>query len=292
MTNETETLTPDPVEEKALAPKQKSDAELVRMTSSGIMVENLNDLLRFADTIVRDGAAPKGWGSGQVAIAVQAGLERGLGLLGGLTQGVVINGVFSWRGQAAVALIQTSGVCKPGTLRFGCDGDGDELVGYAEGHRVGYASRDRREFSVKDARLANLWDKSGPWQSYPKRMLAWRALGMLARDIFPDVLGGFALAEEQVDFDKGDRKRSTSPDVRPELSPPPSADPLMDAIAGKPDVVEAELVPDVPAPPTEAEQPSLLDPEDTCDHGIVLSESCVDCSDQEAALADEKAETQ
>ena len=290
MTEETQTITPDAIDKpkEIAAPKEKVNAAaMVPVTSGGIAIRNLDELMKFSRMLVADGAAPKRWSAGQVAIAIQSGLQVGLGLLGGIQQGAVINGIFSWRGQAAVALIQNSGKCKPGSLEFGCRGEGDEGVGYARAWRVGYSAPAERTFSVNDARRAGLWGKDGPWQEYPDRQLAWRAVGFLARDVFPDVLGGFPLAEEAVDFEK---EAPPARGARPELPPPTSPDPLMAAIAGKSEVVEAELVPEVPAPPTEAEQPSL-EPEDKCEHGVVLSVTCVDCSDQEAAIADERAST-
>jgi hypothetical protein len=283
MSEQTTTMTPDPIE----APEEKKNpASMVPVTSGGIAISNLNDLMRFAAVLVKDGAVPKGWNVGQAAVAIQSGLQVGLGLLGGLQQGAVINGIFSWRGQAAVALIQNSGKCKPGSLRFGCRGEGDQRVGFAVAHRVGYEQPEERTFSVKDARLAGLWTKSGAWHDYPERQLAWRAVGFLARDVFPDVLGGFPLAEEAVDFQENEKKPERSAGPRPELPPPASPDPLMDAIAGKIDpgleisaeVVEAELVPEATeeeAAP-EPEQQELI-VEDRCSHGKVLSEECPDC---------------
>ena len=307
----TEMLTPDPIE----VPGKPTSADMVAVTSGGIEIQNLDELMKFSRMLVADGAAPKNWSAGQVAIAIQSGLQVGLGLLGGIQQGAVINGIFSWRGQAAVALIQNSGKCKRGSLEFGCRGEGDQRVGYARAWRVGYAAPVERTFSVSDARRAGLWTKSGPWHDYPDRQLAWRAVGFLARDIFPDVLGGFPLAEEAVDFEELEPQRSEE-GARPELLSPPAHDPLMDAIEGKVvapknpigenaddlsvettgqsdggTVVEAELVPEVTASPTEAEQPSLLEPEDKCRHGLVLSVQCVDCDDEEAAIAAEKAES-
>lgn len=206
-------------------PKAPGAAALVAIGERGIMLRSLDDLLRFARMAVEGGAAPKGMSAGAAALAVQAGLERGLGPLGGLQNAVVINGVLSWRGQGAAALIQNSGVCRPGTLRFGSEGEGEQLKGFATAHRSSYPQPDRREFSVKDARQAGLWGKDGPWKQYPGRMLAWRALGLLARDVFPDVLGGFPLAEEVEDF--GAPAPMAGRVERAALPAPASPDPLM-----------------------------------------------------------------
>ncbi len=275
-----------PVEPEGIATTENSKlavntASMVPVTAGGILIRNLDELLGFAARLVKDGAAPKKWTVGQVIIAIQAGQQVGLGLLGGLQQGAVINGIFSWRGQAAVALIQNSPKCRPGTLDFGCRGGGDLKEGWARAWRVGYPSPSERTFSVSDARRAGLWTKEGPWHDYPDGQLGWRAVGLLARTVFPDVLGGFPLAEEAVDFDE---KPKLSP-ARPEL-PPPTHDPLMDAIAGKPDAdtsdtdntdreaVEAELVPDGPVD---------TNPGNACEHGVLVGDECAECDVKETA---------
>jgi hypothetical protein len=210
-------------------PPAKNAAALVAIGDRGVQLSTLEDLLRFGRLAVEAGVAPRGMSAAGAAMAIQAGLERGLGPLGGLQQCVVINGVLSWRGQGAAALIQNSPACKPGTLRFWTEGDNDEMKGVAVAHRVGYAEADRREFSVKDARQAGLWGKDGPWKQYPRRQLAWRALGFLARDIFPDVLGGFPLAEEAQDFEA---PAVQTPAERAAMLPPPKPDPLMAMLGG------------------------------------------------------------
>ena len=252
-----ETVPPPPV---------KGAAALVAIGDRGIMLRSMEDLLRFARLAVEGGAAPKGMSAGAAAMAVQAGLERGLGPLGGLQQCLVINGVLSWRGQGAAALIQNSAVCRPGTLRFWTEGEGEEMVGVAVAHRVGYQEPDRREFSVKDARQAHLWGKAGPWQEYPRRQLAWRALGFLARDVFPDVLGGFQLAEEVADFEAAP---PTSPATRAAMLPPPSApDPLMESLglatskaSDTEKITVADAAPEEPSQdPAQAVEPAVDEP--------------------------------
>lgn len=216
-------------------PPARNAAALVEIGERGVMLRNLDDLIRFARLAVQSGAAPKSMTEGAAAMAIQAGLERGLGPLGGLQQAVVINGILSWRGQAAAALIRNSPACKPGTLRFWVEGEGDLRKGVAVAWRVDYAEADRREFAVADARLAGLWGKEGPWRTYPGRQLMWRALGFLARDVFSDVLGGFPLAEEAQDFE-GSPASSPMPAARAAMLPPPVPDPLFDALSGAPPV--------------------------------------------------------
>lgn len=252
---ETAIATKEQIEAAAVPEPKRGAAALVAMGDRGVMLRSLDDLLRFANMTVLAGLAPKGMNAQGAALAIQAGMERGLGALGGLQALVPINGNLSWRGQAAYALIQNSGACRPGTLRVWTEGEGEQAVGIAVGHRVGYSEPERREFAVADAKRAGLWGRGGPWTQYPKRMLAWRALGFLARDVFPDVLGGFPLAEEAEDYEHEPRRGET-PATRVEagLAPPAAHDPLLDVIAGKTpapvievDVKTGEIVSDPPA---------------------------------------------
>jgi hypothetical protein len=73
-------------------------------------------------------------------------------------------------------------------------------------------------FSKEDAQKAGLWGKSGPWTSYPKRMLAMRARGFALRSQFADALAGLITREEAEDM-------PAAPDyVAPTAIQPPVAD--------------------------------------------------------------------
>ena len=262
---------------------------------SGIMLQTLQDLLDFSAMLVKEGAAPKGMTKGSAAIAIQAGLERGLGPLGGLQLGMVINGRFSWGGQGAAALIRRSGLCRKGTLKFWCEGEGKERKGVAVAHHVDYDEPKRSEFTVSDAVTAGLWpDKDtaekSPWVRHPNRMLMWRAFGFLARDDYSDVLGGFPIAQEAVDYVDADEITIQPPPplgAQPTDAPAPTAtDPLMGEILGKPETETVETVETVEPKPLEAKpEPEPNVDADLCPHGKA-AETCPRCEaeDQQAIL--------
>lgn len=50
-------------------------------------------------------------------------------------------------------------------------------------------------FTLDDAKKAGLLTK-GPWQTWPKQMLRWRAVSQMAMALFPDVMMGAYFAEE------------------------------------------------------------------------------------------------
>jgi len=189
-----EIVVQSPSEVKAVATRAQS----VALGRRGIELENLQDLMNFARTAVKNNVAPRGMNEGQAALAIQAGLERGMGLMGGLQACVVVNGVLSWRGWAALGFIQNSGLVVPGSFKSYCEGSVDEGTarGVCVAQRKGYAQSFVRTFSIDDAKKAGLWKKDGPWQTRPTNMLEWRAVGDMARFHFPEPLGGVPIAED------------------------------------------------------------------------------------------------
>lgn len=57
-----------------------------------------------------------------------------------------------------------------------------------------------RTFSVEDAKRAGLYNRKGPWMTYPQRMLQMRARSWAIRDSFADVLKGIQTREEVEDM--------------------------------------------------------------------------------------------
>ncbi len=222
-------------EDKPQTALQKASAErraMVPMGERGIALQNLDDLMKFAE-LACETVGQKGMTKGQAAIAIQAGLERGLGNLGGLQAAVVINNVLSWRGWAVVGFIQNSGVCVPGSFKSWVEGTGDERAGYCTARRVGYAEPFLRKFSVRDAKVARLWSKGGPWESRPDNMLEWRAIGDMGRFHFGDVMGNLPIAEdvEAGGYGPPEAVRELPAEQRP-APPSPVRDPILAGLVG------------------------------------------------------------
>ncbi len=213
---------------------QKASAErraMVPVGERGIALQNLDDLMKFAGMAVEE-LGQKGMTKGQAAIAIQAGLERGLGVLGGLQAAVVINNVLSWRGWAAVGFIQRSTVIVPGSFKSWVEGTGDDRAGYCVAQRKGYAEPFLRKFSVKDAKVAKLWTKGGPWESRSDNMLEWRAIGDMSRFHFGDVMGNLPIAEdvEAGGYEPPATARELPAERRP-APPSPVRDPILAELA-------------------------------------------------------------
>jgi hypothetical protein len=174
-------------------------------------------------------------------------------------------------------------------------GEGDERKGVCVAHRIGYQEPDRKEFSVKDAKRANLWAKAGPWQEYPDGQLEWRAVGIMGKRVFSDVLGGFPIDVEAGDYTVLELTRTPEGTKPPELPQPSTPDPLFDAIAkagvapapSEEKIIDAEVVTvtdatvaEVKVFETEASPPypQKWYREERCEHGTVTGDFCRECS--------------
>lgn len=185
----------------------------------GIVPETFDDLWRMAKSAATSGFAPRGMTRPeQCFVAMQTGMEAGLTPMQSLRSMAVINGVPSWKGEAALALVYASG--KLDTMRDEITGEGDSLKCSVYMRRI-EGQEIRRDFSLADAKRAGLLNrKDSPWVAYPKRMVFWRAMGFALKDLFGDVLMGLAVAEEVQEWTPRRRERT-------ELEAPAVDDPLL-----------------------------------------------------------------
>lgn len=161
--------------------------------------QSMTELLAFAQVAAKSSMMPRDYlGKPEnIVIAVQMGSELGLAPMQAIQNIAVINGKPSVYGDAMLGLVLQSPLCEDVQERT--EGDGDKLTAICVAKRAGKKPVER-SFSVDDAKKANLWGKSGPWQQYPQRMLQMRARGFALRDAFADVLRGLISAEEASDI--------------------------------------------------------------------------------------------
>lgn len=114
-----------------------------------------------------------------------------------LTGYAVINGKPSAYGDLLLALARRSPEFRD--IEETMEGRADGRVAQCVVKRRGQTPCVRR-FSVEDAKHAGLWNKTGPWQQYPQRMLQMRARSWALRDSFADALCGLIGAEEAMDM--------------------------------------------------------------------------------------------
>ncbi|NPA64472.1 MAG: recombinase RecT [Epsilonproteobacteria bacterium] len=171
--------------------------ELVKFGPSwGLFPQNLKEAMEFAELLSKSSLIPKHFHGrpGDILVAIEWGLEVGLKPMQALNNIAVINGRPSIWGDAALALVRSSGLLEYIDERI----EGDTAVCRIK--RKGEPET-IRTFSMEDAERAGLLKKPGPWQQYPKRMLQMRARAWALRDVFPDVLSGIAIAEEAGDIE-------------------------------------------------------------------------------------------
>jgi hypothetical protein len=254
--------------------------QLTTTNRQGFAPATMGEAMEFSKMLAESSMVPRAYqGKPQdIMVCVQWGYELGLAPMQALQNIAVINGKPSVYGDAMMALVQASPVCE------GID-EHIENEGTPNPVAVCIAKRKGRNpviarFSVEDAKRAGLWNKQGPWQAYPKRMLQMRARGFALRDAFPDVLKGLITAEEAADYPDEAKPREK------DVTPAKPANPL-DAIAPPPiDVapVVAEFPPfndDIPLPsepppePIEIELIHVDSPNDSAESAEQVAELVV-----------------
>lgn len=168
--------------------------------AQGVQLASLEEAYRFANAICASGFAPKGMEKPEaVLVAIQLGAEIGLTPMAALQNTAVINGRPAIYGDAALALVRSSGLLESYKEEeigeAGSDGHGYRVTAVRKGNQAAVET-----FTVADAKRAKLWGKAGPWSDYPKRMLRFRARGYVLRDLFGDILKGLRTVEEARDI--------------------------------------------------------------------------------------------
>jgi len=173
------------------------------------MPDSMDGIHRLAKGAWNAGVIPTAKTEQQAFILLAAGFEAGLGFTATCKNVMLVNNKPALWGDAALALVRRSELC--GGVSEDSAGTGDEYTArctvirlYRDYSRASMGNPETisRTFSVADAKKAGLWGKSGPWSSYPKRMLAMRARAFALRDAFPDLLMGLGVVEEQDGFEK------------------------------------------------------------------------------------------
>ena len=175
-------------------------AELATITPQrtqpmGITPANLGEAMEMAKLMAGSSIVPKDYqgNPGNVLVAIQWGAEIGLPPLQAMQNIAVINGRPAIWGDAALAIVRSSGALE--YIRETQSADSATCIVKRRGE-----PEESRTFSMEDAKRAGLSGKQGPWTQYPRRMMQMRARSWAIRDVFPDVLRGCHIAEEAQDM--------------------------------------------------------------------------------------------
>ena len=178
--------------------EEKQAKPPIPVGGKGLQLRTLEDMYRFAQYVASSGLAPKGMERPEaILVALEYGAEIGLRPVQALQNVAVINGRPSIWGDAMLSLCMTSPAWDASKFQEYWEGipGADDYRAVCQVARKGCPPV-VREFSIFKAKRAGLWGKTGPWQTYPERMLQMRARAWALRDAFADVLKGCLAAEE------------------------------------------------------------------------------------------------
>lgn len=217
--------------------------------SFSLTPRNLTEAMEYAKLIASSGICPTNYQGkpGDVLVAVQYGLELGLPPMQAVQSVAVINGKPSVYGDALLAVVQRSGLLES-IEEFDASKAFTEKRGWCKVKRKGDPVPNEASFTWKDAELAKLIGKQGPWSMYPGRMLQMRARGFALRDKFADVLKGAITVEEAQDYEVVATQTGTSGE-RVDIMRPKRASATATAKPVQEPLVVVEAPPAEPTPP-------------------------------------------
>lgn len=214
---------------------------------------------RIANVVVLAGMAPRSLDTVEkVMVAIMHGMEVGLTPMNALQAIAVINGRPSIYGDGAIGLVRASGLCEWIEESYIGTENTDGYTAICLTKRKGDPKPVKGEFSIGDAKTAGLWTKRGrsgeptPWQTYPKRMLKFRARWAL-RDAYADVLKGLHLREEMEDLARMQMIEASDhqPQQQRRLAPSPPTDEVKTEETTTTEIAETTTERRAPAPPEE-----------------------------------------
>lgn len=187
--------------------KEKFVIPLKKMESlNNIEIYTTEKLLEISEIYAKSNLAPSHLKTKEaIFIAMKWAQELNMSPILGIRDIFVIDNIPTLRTEAAIALVENSGISENIELSFEGNPYDDDYTAVCLVKRKG-RKQHTSTFSVKDAKTAMLWGKKTvngkptAWCTYPKRMLMYRAASFALRDIYPDVLRGASIYEEVLDY--------------------------------------------------------------------------------------------
>jgi hypothetical protein len=160
---------------------------------------------KIAETFAKSELVPKDYRNkpDNAFIAMAMGYQLGFSVEQSLQNIAVINGRPCVWGDALMALILSHNQLEYVKEQLLSDSNGKVYSALCVIKRKGHDEH-AVEFSLDDAKKANLLGKPGPWTQYPNRMMQLRARGFAIRDKFADALMGIQMVEEVQDYIEGE----------------------------------------------------------------------------------------
>ncbi len=189
--------------------KEEKAMTIRRPGQDALMPRSFSEIHEFASAVHQSEMCPKGWNEATCIVAIIHGLEVGMKPMQAIQGVAVINNKPTVYGDALAALARQHPDFEWMKEDFEGTYDEPDFAAWCTVKRKGDEPR-TVYFSIADATQAGKWDSSGPWKSYPKRMLQMRARSWAIRDMFPDALMGMYSAEEAQDIPEDGPKDITS----------------------------------------------------------------------------------
>jgi hypothetical protein len=221
------------------APAPPKANAMVRL-GGGVLFQTVAEVWMVAEGLHRGGAGPKGSTVGTIAASILKGQSLGLDAVTSMSNVTVTNGRVGIMGDLALGLLRRTGLINPklgGYWREEFIGESEERSCRISACRHDTGEEATRSFSVADARRAGLVNKKTEaaseytpvWRGFLDRMLRYRALGFLTRDLFGDVLLGLYMTEElkSLDWFQGGERTEEANSVSVEV--PAGDDPFFQA---------------------------------------------------------------
>jgi hypothetical protein len=166
--------------------------------SRSLIFNGLTEIHKFTTMVCKTDLAPKGYRNKpeEATIAIIYGMEIGLPPMASLQNISVVNGTPAVWGDAQLSLVQSSGKYEYHKSNYKGTFPNDDFTAVFECKRIGSREPVIKEFSIADAKKANLWGKAGTWTSHAKVMLSYKARAFALREAFADILKGIHSKEE------------------------------------------------------------------------------------------------
>ncbi len=155
---------------------------------------NYEELSKLADMILKTDFISANSNKETLMVTILFGMEIGLPPIAAIRNIFMVNKQPVISGDAMLSLIYSSNLVKDYKQYYEAKEDKVIVTVSRKDNNITITS----EFSMEDARKANLLDKP-IWKQYPKRMLLYRARSYALRDCFPDILKGLRSQEEMED---------------------------------------------------------------------------------------------
>lgn len=172
----------------------------------------------YQNSVIHDNLTMLEIASARAFYVIQLGKEVGLQPAQAINCISVIDGKALINGDAQLALVLNSGKAEYVTEyteggEMYVDGKINmDYTAVCETKRVGSELVHFSKFSVRDAHAAELWGKSGPWQTHKARMMKYKARAFCLRDKYPDVLKGLVHSKEEMQDESFQRGQDIAPD--------------------------------------------------------------------------------